>query len=135
VYKALGRPGLSIGISLVRLAVLAPVLLIAVQWGIVGIACAQLAAALLFALGMQMVAARVMDLRLRQLLRAVVPGVVCGVAVAAVGLAGLALPLADDLLTMFGIAAAAIGLVYVILRWGFSSLHNELLKLVRRPSQ
>jgi PST family polysaccharide transporter len=84
---------------------------------------------------MQMVAARVMDLRLRQLLRAVVPGVVCGVAVAAVGLAGLALPLADDLLTMFGIAAAAIGLVYVILRWGFSSLHNELLKLVRRPSQ
>ena len=134
VYKALGRPGLSIRISLVRLAVLAPVLLFAVQWGIVGVACAQLAAALLFALGMQLVAAKVMDLQFRQLLRAVVPGVVCGVAVAAVGLAGLALPLADGLFTMFCIAAAAMGLVYIILRWGFSSLHDELLKLVRRPA-
>ena len=133
VYKALGRPGISIGISLVRLAILAPALLIATSWGIVGVACAQLAAAVLFAFGMQVVAARVMDLRARQLLRAIVPGVVCGAAVAAVGLAGLALPLEDGLPTVFGLTIAAIGVVYLILRWGFSSLHDELLKLVRRP--
>jgi Na+-driven multidrug efflux pump len=50
VYKALGRPGISIGISLVRLAILVPALLHASQWGIVGVACAQLVVAVLFAL-------------------------------------------------------------------------------------
>ena len=134
VYKALGRPGLSIGISLARLAVLVPVLIYASTWGIVGVAIAQLAAAVLFAFGMQMIVARVINLQARQILRATVPGLVCGLAVAAVGLTGLALPLMDDLFTIFAVAIAAIIVVYMILRWGFASLHNEILKLVRRPS-
>ena len=132
VYKALGRPGISIGISLVRLALLVPSLLFAAQWGIVGVACAQMVVAVVFACGMQMVAARVIQLRARQLLRAVVPSVVCGAAVALVGLALLAVPLASGLTTTLLMVGTAIGVVYAILRLGFSSLHHELLEAVRR---
>ncbi|WP_426997060.1 lipopolysaccharide biosynthesis protein [Pseudarthrobacter sp. N5] len=132
VYKAIGRPGLSIGISLVRLAILAPALLYASRWGIVGVACAQLVVALLFALGMQMVAAKVIHLKPRQLLRAFVPGLVCGVAVAAAGLGTLAVPLLGGVTTTIVVVILGIAVVYAILRLGFSSLHDELLQLVRR---
>jgi lipopolysaccharide exporter len=133
VYKAIGRPGLSIGISLVRLVILVPALLFATQWGIAGVACAQLAVALLFACGMQAVAARVIKLRARQLLRAVVPGLVCGTGVAVAGLGTLALPVWGGVITTAVVVVSAIAVVYAILRLGFSSLHDELLQLVRRP--
>jgi lipopolysaccharide exporter len=132
VYKALGRPGISIGISLVRLAILVPALLHASQWGIVGVACAQLVVAVLFACGMQMVAARVMKLRARQLLRAVVPGLVCGVAVAVVGVCVLALPLPGALTETIVAVIMGVAVVYAIVRLGFPSLHEELRQLVRR---
>ncbi|UVJ39570.1 lipopolysaccharide biosynthesis protein [Arthrobacter sp. CJ23] len=132
VYKALGRPGLSVGVSVVRLAILVPVLLLASRWGIVGIACAQLLVALLFACGMQAVAARVMKFRARRLVRAAVPGVVCGAAVAVAGLGTLAAPLLGPVATIAVVVVTAVGFVYAILRLGFPSLHSELLKLVRR---
>lgn len=130
IYKALGRPGLSIRISLVRLAILVPILLLSTRWGITGVACAQFAVAVLFAVGMQSVAAKVMRLSARQLLRAVVPGLVCGMAVAVVGLAVRAIPLPSDLASALAIVLACVGAVYAILRWAFPSLHNELLQLV-----
>ncbi|RJT94888.1 hypothetical protein D6T65_17285 [Arthrobacter frigidicola] len=132
VYKALGRPGLSIGISLVRLVLLVPLLMYATGWGIVGVAAAQCAAALLFAFGMQAVAARVMRLRALLLLGAVVPGLVCGLAVAAVGLAMLALPLGDGIPALLAVVTAGVGAVYAILRFAFTSLHDELIRLVLR---
>ncbi|MCA4135032.1 lipopolysaccharide biosynthesis protein [Arthrobacter sp. M4] len=132
VYKALGRPGLSIGISLARLAILVPALLIAVRWGIVGVAVAQLAVSVLFALGMQTVAAKVIELKARQLLRAVWPALVCGAAVAATGICVLALPLPGMLTTTIVTVVLGVTVVYTILRLGFPALHDELLQLVRR---
>jgi len=132
VYKALGRPGLSIGISVVRLVILVPALLLATRWGIVGVAFAQLVVALVFACGMQAVAARVMKIRPRRLVRAALPGLVCGAAVAAAGLGTLALPFLGPLLTTAMVVVTGVGLVYAILRLRFTALHDELLKLVRR---
>lgn len=132
VYKALGRPGLSIGISVVRLVILVPVLLLATRWGIIGVACAQLVVAVLFACGMQVVAAKVIQIRARRLWRAVVPALVCGAAVAVAGLGTLALPHLGSLLTMALVVVTGTGLVYAILRLAFSSLHDELLHLARR---
>ncbi|HEY8701801.1 MAG TPA: lipopolysaccharide biosynthesis protein [Arthrobacter sp.] len=132
VYKALGRPGLSIGISVVRLVILVPALIFATRWGIIGVACAQLAVAVLFACGMQAVAAKVIRIRARRLWRAVVPGLVCGAAVAVAGLGTLALPSLGAVPTTALVVVTAIGLVYAILRFGFSALHDELLHLVRR---
>jgi PST family polysaccharide transporter len=132
VYKALGRPGLSIAISIVRLVILVPVLLLATRWGIIGVACAQLVVALLFACGMQGVAAKVIKIRARRLWRAVVPGLVCGAAVAVAGLGTLALPHLGSWLTMALVVVTGMGLVYAILRLAFSSLHDELLRLAMR---
>lgn len=132
VYKAIGRPGLSIGVSLVRLAILLPVLLFATQWGIVGIAFAQFVVAVLFACGMQLVAARVIQLRARALLRAVAPGLVCGAAVAVAGLGVLAAPVLGALTTLLLVVPTAVAVVYTILRFGFRPLHDELVQLLRR---
>ncbi|AOT02487.1 lipopolysaccharide biosynthesis protein [Arthrobacter sp. U41] len=132
VYKAIGRPGLSIWVSLVRLVILLPVLLFATQWGIVGIACAQFVVAVLFASGMQFVAARVIQLRARELLRAVAPGLVCGAAVALAGLGILAAPVLGGVTTLILVVPTAVALVYAVLRFGFRPLHDELVQLVRR---
>ncbi|XAS63706.1 lipopolysaccharide biosynthesis protein [Micrococcaceae bacterium Sec5.8] len=132
VYKAIGRPSLSIWVSLVRLVILLPVLLWATQWGIVGVACAQFVVAVLFACGMQLVAARVIELRTGELLRAMAPGLVCGVAVAVVGLGVLAAPVPGEVLTLALVVPSAVAVVYAILRFGFRPLHDELVQLIRR---
>lgn len=132
VYKAIGRPGLSITISLVRLAILVPALLFASRWGIVGIAVGQMAVAVLFAVGMQAVAGRVIRVRARELLRAVVPGVVCGAAVAVAGLGTLAAPVLGGVTTLVLVVVTGIAVVYAVLRLGFTSLHDELVQLVHR---
>ncbi|MCB5291379.1 lipopolysaccharide biosynthesis protein [Arthrobacter sp. SO3] len=132
VYKAIGRPGLSIWVSLVRLVILLPVLLYATQWGIVGVACAQFVVAVVFAVGMQLVAANVIELRARELLRAVAPGLVCGAAVAVAGLGVLAAPVLGGVTTLVLVVPTAIAVVYAIIRFGFRPLHDELVQLVRR---
>ncbi|SDC39456.1 polysaccharide transporter, PST family [Geodermatophilus telluris] len=132
VYKALGRPGLSLVVSLARLAVLVPALaLAALQWGIVGVAWAQFATSLLFAVVVQVVAARMLQLRWWVLARSVLPSLVVGAAVAAVGVALSLLPLPTPLLlavVVVGGAAAAAGTLAV----AFPSVLRELLAIVRR---
>jgi lipopolysaccharide exporter len=83
-YKALGRPGLAVILSFVRLVVLVPALLVAVGYGIGAVAWTQAAIALVLALTMQLVAARVMGLPSTALVRALGPAVVAG-AGAAIG--------------------------------------------------
>lgn len=132
VYKAIGRPILSIWVSVVRLAILIPVLLFATQWGIVGVAAAQLGVTLLFAVGMQTVAARVIGVTGRQLLSAMVPGLSCGLVVAVTGLAVRALPLGNDIATVAAIVVACVTGVYAALRLVFPFLHDELVGLISR---
>lgn len=132
VYKAIGRPGISIRVSIVRLIILAPVLWLSAQWGIVGVACAQLTVALVFACGMQAVAARVIGIRNRRLLKAVVPGLACGGAAAVAGLGILALPALGPIPTLVLVVVTGVTLVYMVLRFGFREIHDEVLKLARK---
>lgn len=132
VYKAIGRPGISITFSLIRLAVLVPVLLVAAQWGIIAVACAQMATALLFAIGMQTVAAKVIHIGPKAMLRAVLPAFACSIAVAAAGTIMFLQPYLGAPLTAALVFVTAVAAVYGVLRWGFPTLHNELLHLVRR---
>jgi lipopolysaccharide exporter len=130
VYKALGRPGLSIVISLVRLAILLPALIVATRWGIVGVAWAQLIVAGVFAIGMQTVAARVMGSRARDVVTAVAPPLLCGAVVAVVGLIGRALPLGTTA-SLVVTVCAAVAAVVLFLRLAYPSILAELLRLVR----
>ena len=133
VYKAVGRPGLSIVVSLSRLVILIPVLVMAARWGIEGIAWAQLAVALIFAVGMQAVAAHVMMLRSREVIGAVMPALVCGAVVATIGFVGSRLPLGPVLGTAVTVVVAVAGVVGV-LRLVYPTLFAELLWLGRSRS-
>ena len=63
VYRGIGRPGIGLTIALIRLALLVPALLIAAhEGGIDAVAWTQAALALAFAVGMQIVAARVVGI-------------------------------------------------------------------------
>lgn len=132
VYKAMGRPGLSIWISVVRLVALLPALVFATQWGIVGVACAQMVVAVVFAFGMQAVAAKVMGTRMRRMMRAAAPGLVCGAAVGLVGLVNLARHALGPVPTLAVMVVAGVGAVYAVLRFGYRDLHDEILGLFRR---
>jgi lipopolysaccharide exporter len=73
VFKALGRPGLAVAMAFVRLAVLAPALVVATRWGIGGVAITQAVVALVLALVMQGVAARALDVPIRTVGRVLLP--------------------------------------------------------------
>ncbi|TLM73760.1 lipopolysaccharide biosynthesis protein [Pseudarthrobacter sp. NamB4] len=132
VYKAIGRPGISIAFSIVRLAVLVPILLVAAQWGITAVACAQMATALLFAAGMQTVAAKVLKIRPKAFLLSILPALACSLAVAAAGSVIFLLPYLGPVPTTASVVVVALAAVYGVLRLGFPRLHDELLHLLRR---
>jgi PST family polysaccharide transporter len=117
VYKALGRPGLSVWVSLIRLAVLVPVLLVATRWGITGVAWGQALAAAAFVVLMQSLALRVLGLRWREFGRAVAPGAVT--ALAAAGAAALVVAWSPGgpaaVLALAVVAGGAVALVTTLL--------------------
>jgi lipopolysaccharide exporter len=83
VYKGIGRPGIGLGVTLVRLALLVPALLLAAHHGGVdAVAWTQAGLALAFAAGMQSVAARVVGVRASELARAVRPAVALATGIA-----------------------------------------------------
>jgi lipopolysaccharide exporter len=132
IYKAMGRPGLTVWLSLIRLVVLAPTLYVAARlWGIVGVAWAQVLTSLLFAVLMQAVAIRVLKLRWSALGREMLPALVASGAVALVAwpLAHVPLPplAALTVLVLGGILATG-----VALRAFFPRVFAELLSVVRR---
>src|SRR5207247_715859 len=81
-FRGIGRPDLLVRLSLLRLAVVAPALLIGARFGIDGVSWAQAAAALPLALVMQVVASRVLGIPLRQIIRALRPAVAVALGVA-----------------------------------------------------
>lgn len=132
VYKALGRPGLAVWLSLVRLGLLVPVLLWATRWGIEGVAWAQAALALVFVFLMQGLAARVLGMPARDVVRALGPAVVVGLGVA--GGAGAARLLVGDR-PWLGLAAGVVAGVagaWVALRLLAPRFLDELQHVVRR---
>ncbi len=82
LYRGTGRPGLGLASSVVRLAVLLPALIVATHWGIETVSWVQAGVALVLALGMQVVATRLIELPLRSLAGALWPSLVVGCAVA-----------------------------------------------------
>jgi PST family polysaccharide transporter len=131
VYKALGRPGLALVLSLLRIAVLVPALILGARLGgIVGVAWAQVIASLAMAFLMQARAAQVLQLRMSQLGRAIVPGLLAGLVVLAVGLPVSRLPFPSGVTVVLVLTAAIVGVVLVL--WVVQRpLLRELIGLLR----
>jgi PST family polysaccharide transporter len=131
VLKAVGRPGLALGLSAARLAVLVPALVLATPFGIGGVAVVQAVVALVFAVVMQVVGGRLLGIRLTELLVACGPAVGAGVA-AAVGavLVAALVPGGDVVRLVCGLVASA---VLAVAALGFSpSIRRDLRSLVHR---
>ncbi len=109
VYKALGRPWISVWISVVRLVVLVPLLLVATRWGIAGVAWGQAVTAIAFAVLMQGVALRVIGLRWSAWLRSASPGILAGLAAGAgAALVVVLLPAGDAVVLGIALLAGAV---------------------------
>jgi lipopolysaccharide exporter len=130
VYKALGRPGLSVYVSLVRLAVLIPALVLATRWGIEGVAWAQVVTSAVFAVLMQGVATRVLGLHWPDLLRAVAPALAAGAAVALVAGLVCRLPL-PPALTLVLATVGGVGGAIGVLALCFRDVLRELVGVAR----
>ncbi len=127
VYKGIGRPALGVGVALVRLALLVPALLLAASLGgIDAVAWTQAALALVFAAGMQSVAARIVGLGPRDLGRAVRPalalaaGIVVGAGAVRWGLTG-----PEGLRLTAAVAAGAAAGLAVLWRVDADFLHES----------
>ena len=135
VYKALGRPGLALGLSLVRLVLLVPVLVWATRWGIEGVAWAQLAMAVVFVFLMQGLAARVMGTPVRAVVAALLPALVVGLGVAVgTGLVRWAVGDATWPGLVLGLPAGALGAL-VALRLGQPAFLREVRGLLLRRTR
>lgn len=104
VYKALGRPMISLWTSVARLAVLIPALFFSARWGLVGIACTHLVVEALFVVVKQTIATRMLRLRVRDLWTMLGPGLV-----SAAGVAVLAFALHQSGLTGWPLVIAIVG--------------------------
>jgi lipopolysaccharide exporter len=110
VYKGIGRPALAVRLSLIRLAVLGPILWYAAGSGIRSVAWAQVAVAAIAVAMMQTVAARVIGLRLREVLRALRPALIIGVGTAlGAGAVRVLVPGSDILRLALAMTAGAMG--------------------------
>jgi PST family polysaccharide transporter len=81
-FRGIGRPDLLVRLSLLRLAVVAPALLIGARFGIDGVSWAQATVALPLALVMQWVASKVLGIQFSQILRAFRPALTISLGVA-----------------------------------------------------
>lgn len=118
LYKGIGRPGLAVGLSLLRLIVVVPALLLgATAAGIAGVAWAHAAASLMIALLLQGVAIRLIGIPWRRWAGAFVPALAAGAGIAlGAGAVRLWLPGSDWLRLGVAVAAgAAAGLAAVAL--------------------
>lgn len=107
LLKGAGRPVLAFWISLLRLGIVLPALLVGALYGIVGVAWAQAASSFVLMIAMQWIVSRVVGVRAAELLRALRPalGAAAGTLVGAMTATGL-LP-GPDLLRL--LAAVVIG--------------------------
>jgi PST family polysaccharide transporter len=128
VLKAVGRPGLAAGLSFVRLAVLVPALLVAVRFGIEGVAWTQAVVAIALALLMQLVASGVLGMSPTALGSALLPALAAGAGAAiGAGAVRLWMPGSEGLRLLLAIVAGGIA--------GMAALHasdRRFLKDVRR---
>jgi PST family polysaccharide transporter len=134
VYKGIGRPGLALWLSFARLGVLAPALFIATRWGINAVAWTQVAVAAGFAIGMQALAARVLEIPMRKLLAAMRPAAVAGLGTAlGAGLVRALVPTgAGDAIRLVLAIAAGGGLGFVALRIADRAALRDLRDLIAR---
>jgi lipopolysaccharide exporter len=132
LYKGLGRPGLAVTVSLVRLILVVPALLWATRFGIEGVAWAQAGTAFVAAAIAQAVATRLVGVSAASFARALVPAAAVGAGVLlGAGAVRLWLPGGDAIRLAAAVAAGSAGGIGLVLL-ADRTFVREVLGLVRR---
>jgi PST family polysaccharide transporter len=135
VYKAMGRPGVLNKLAILKLAVTVPLLVIAVPSGIVAVAVAQLIAAGILTVVRLLLAARIVDVPVRDVFVAFVPAVRAAVVMVALCVPCLLalrdVPAVVELLVVSAVGAVA----YLSTLWIFDRSHlRETVAALRAKS-
>lgn len=126
VLKAIGRPGIAFALGVVRLVAVVPALLVAVGYGIDGVAWAQAIVALMLSIGMQALALRLLGSGARDAASALAPSI--AVAAGAAGVAVLVRAFAPGPpLAVLALAGAAGLLAAVVIA---AALEREVIRSV-----
>ena len=134
LYKGVGRPGLAVWMSLLRLALVLPALLIGVSFGIEGVAWGHAAAAFVAATVLQLVATRLVGVPAARFAAALAPAVAAGAGVA-LGAGAVRWWMPGDDAIRLAVAVLAGGMAGVAAVWFTDrSFVREGLTLVRRPA-
>ncbi len=134
VYKAMGRPGILNKLSVVKLGITVPLLLVAAPHGIVAVAVAQLISAVVLTICRLVLAARIVDMPVVDAVSPFVPALRAGAVMTIACL--VALVAADPLGSLAAMIVTMVvgGLVYSGSVWLFDrSLIGEYRRLARRP--
>jgi PST family polysaccharide transporter len=132
VYKATGRPRLALWLSMVRLAAVLPALLVAVSFGIAGVAWAQTVVALLLAALMQAVACRILGIPPARLAAALIPALAVGAGVAlGAGAVRLWVPGSEAVRLVAAVLAGGLGAI-AALRLRAQDFLPDVRSLLRR---
>ena len=136
LYKGVGRPGLAVTMSLGRLALVVPALVIGSTWGIEGVAWAHAAASLVSATVLQLVASRLAGVTPGHFASALVPALAVGVGVA-VGAGAVRLWLPGSDVVRLAAAVAAGGVCAFVAVWlaDRDFLRDSWRLVRRRPSR
>ena len=135
IYVAVGRPRLLLMLIIIHVPIQFAILFVGANWGITGVAWAQLISISIAVLVRVVVAARVVDVPVSEQLRSMVPGVI-----AAVGVAMFTLPVVLSLETgllslLLGTTSGVVGatlMVRVFAPASFASVLAMVTKVVRR---
>ena len=132
LYKGIGRPGLAMWLSLVRLVAVVPALWFAARFSIEWVSWTQALLALVLALLMQGVATRLLGIRWTVFARAMMPAVSVGFGAAVgAGLVRALVPGSELLRLILAVGAGAAGALAMVW-WIDRSFVRETLGLVRR---
>lgn len=133
VYKAIGRPGLTVKISLIRLVLLVPALLFGARWGVLGVAIAQAVMAAVFVVLMQGVALRVIGVPVRRGLATLANSALPSVAVAAsAGAVMLWSPTSDAVTLLLAVTAGLLAGLWTTVMVAPAAVHRVAPSLARR---
>ncbi len=132
VYKAMGRPGILNKLAIIKLAVTIPLLVIAVPHGIVAVAVAQLIAAAILTVWRLVLAARVVDVPIRDVLTPFVPSLRGGAIMTVACLAAIAVTNELGSLAAMIVIVAVGAISYFGTLWVFDrALISDYRRMVR----
>jgi PST family polysaccharide transporter len=129
VYKAIGRPEISLKLSLFTLVILAPALWVGSRYGLVGIALGHIVAVLIRAIARLVIIARFIQLPLKSIFNQLAPALLGGITLTILAVPTLLLTQSTAPIVQLLLVGTAGAAGYIVALWFFE--RNTILRFAR----